>query len=391
MPARRGSIFALVTAHVAGMVDLVALPVWVNVLIERFGYDAQNAGALVTAYLACAVVCSACVAPLFTRIPARLSAAGGFAIAACGFGLATHADTFGAMVAAHALAGVGVGTGLSVAHGMVGKASNPHRLFAFCHLALGIFGVVYFAAVPPLIVAHGGVTLFTVFVALSLVAAAALALAWPTFDAAAAPLDPARASGPAKTPPLARGCWTAIAGIVCMALNQAMVFSFVQRIGLARGFGDAHVNAVLVAGGLINMLPPVLAALLQHRLDARNVALFGPIAQIVLALTLSNTTAFAPYAVASALWVFAMIFTHTFLFGLLAKLDTSGRAVAYTPAMLMAGSAIGPLLGGALIVRFGFVALGAAATVIGLASLVFFGRLRTLDRAEPSLGLPPVH
>ncbi|WP_321969038.1 MFS transporter [Paraburkholderia tropica] len=388
MPARRGSNGALVVAHVAGMIDLVALPVWVNTLIEHFQFDAQRAGALATAYLAFAVICSACIAPLFTRLPGRTTATAGFALAACGFGVAAHATTFAGMLGAHAVAGIGVGCGLSVAHGAIGRAANPHRLFALSHLALAIFGVAYFAAVPPLVAAHGGAMLFTVFVGLSTVAAIALALAWPAREqgADAAPRAAQHRAGQGTR--LERGCWSAIIGIVFMAINQAMVFSFVQRIGLARGFGDAHVNAVLVSVGLVNLLPPVLAALLQRRLDARNVALAGPVAQAILAWIISNTTSFAPYALATSLWVFAMIFTHTFLFGLLAKLDTTGRAVAYTPAMLMAGSAVGPLLGGVLIVHSGFGAIGVAAALIGLVSFLFFSRLRAVDVARTPFDLP---
>ncbi|MEM5313040.1 MFS transporter [Paraburkholderia sp. JHI869] len=385
MPARRGSNGALVVAHVAGMIDLVALPVWVNTLIQHFQFDAQRAGALATAYLTCAVICSACIAPLFTRLPGRLTAAAGFALAACGFGVAAHATTFAGMLGAHAVAGAGVGCGLSVAHGAIGRTANPHRLFALSHLALAIFGVVYFAAVPALVAVHGGATLFIVFVGLSAVAAVALALAWPTREQGAEAAQHRAVQGTR----LGRGCWSAIIGIVFMAINQAMVFSFVQRIGLARGFGEAHVNAVLVAVGLVNLLPPVLAALLQRKLDARNVALAGPVAQAVLAWVISSTSSFAPYALATSLWVFAMIFTHTFLFGLLAKLDTTGRALAYTPAMLMAGSAVGPLLGGVLIVRSGFGAIGVAAVLIGLVSFLFFSRLRALDVVQTRFDLPP--
>lgn len=389
MPARCGSNGALVVAHVAGMIDLVALPVWVNTLIEHFHFDAQSAGALATAYLACAVLCSVCVAPIITRLPGRLTAAAGFALAACGFGAATQIDGFTAMLGAHALAGIGIGCGLSVAHGEIGQTANPHRLFALSHLALALFGIGYFAVVPALVVARGGAALFTVFVGLSGIAAIALALGWPAqarrAEAAARPAS----SGALRGARLERGCWSAIIGIVFMAINQAMVFSFVQRIGLARGFGDAHVNAVLVAVGLVNLLPPVLAALLQRKLDARNVALAGPLAQAILAWVISNTTSFTPYGLAVSLWVFAMIFTHTFLFGFLAKLDTSGRAVAYTPAMLMAGSAVGPLLGGALIVRFGFGAIGVAAVIIGAFSLLFFSRLRALAVTRPAFDLPP--
>ncbi|MCP1118680.1 MFS transporter [Robbsia andropogonis] len=390
MLARRGSNLALVVAHVAGMIDLVALPVWIETLIRHFHYDAQRAGGLATTYLACAVLSCVFLTPTLTRLPGRFSAAGGFALAASGFYLGAHADSFALMVIAHAIAGIGVGCGLSVTHGAIGRTSNPHRLFAMSHLALAVFGVLYFATLPPLIGAHGGTVLFAVFTGLTLAAALALAVAFPTVQAVDGRGTP-RPLGTPRPQRLARGCRSAIAGIVCMAINQAMLFSFVQYIGMVRGFGASRVDAVLVAVGLVNLLPPIFATLLQGRLEARGVAFAGAVAQAVLALTISNTSHFLPYAVATSLWVFAMIFTHTFLFGFLAKLDRSGRAVAYTPAMLMAGSAVGPVLGGALIVRAGFGAIGIAAMLISVVSIVFFQRLRAVEPAQAQLDAPAAH
>ncbi len=45
---RRSGRAALMVAHCAGMVDLVALPVWVGALIAYYRLDAQQAGALAT-------------------------------------------------------------------------------------------------------------------------------------------------------------------------------------------------------------------------------------------------------------------------------------------------------------------------------------------------------
>ncbi|MBB3004681.1 hypothetical protein FHX57_007065 [Paraburkholderia tropica] len=192
------------------MIDLVALPVWVNTLIERFHFDAQRTGAIATAYLACAVVCSVSIAPLIARLPGP-RAASPWPPAASRWRLTPGAS---GMLAAHATAGIGVGSVLSVARGAIGRTATPHH---------------------------------------------------------------------------------------------------------------------------------------------------------------------------------AMIFTHTFLFGQLARLDKTGRAVAHTPAMLMAGSAVGPLLGGMLIVRFGFGALGFAAVLIGLFSFLFFSRLRSVARTQTHFELPPAH
>ena len=55
-------------------------------------------------------------------------------------------------------------------------------------------------------------------------------------------------------------------------------------------------------------------------------------------------------------------------------MDTSGRTAAATPAMLMIGSALGPIVGGALIEGFSIEALGLMAVVVAALSVASFAR-----------------
>jgi len=103
--------------------------------------------------------------------------------------------------------------------------------------------------------------------------------------------------------------------------------------------------------------------------------LAGPVLQALLAATIMNATVFAAYAAAASVFAAVMIFTHTFAFGLLARLEPSGRALAATPAMLMLGSAIGPVLGGTLVKAFGYGSLGLAAAVVAAVAVFCFSRL----------------
>ena len=86
-----------------------------------------------------------------------------------------------------------------------------------------------------------------------------------------------------------------------------------------------------------------------------------------------------------------MIFTHTFAFGLLAKLDPTARTLAGTPAMLMIGAAGGPILGGVLVQGVGYRGLGAAAVLIASVAVFLFSRVharhvQTLDLANEGSG-----
>ncbi len=367
--SKRGRL-ALMVAHCAGMVDLVALPVWVGTLMAHYRFDPQQAGGLATLFLAGAVLASAVLAPRFGRLPRRLVAAAGFGLAALAFFAASAQAGFGAMAGLHALAGLAAGSALSVTHGTIARSANPHRLFALVGAALGVFAILFFATVPPLLATLGGPMLFRAFAVVMGVAAVVALLAFPQVDAPAAP---SAAAAPAV--PFPRAVWFGIAGIGCMGLVQAMTFAFLERVAAARGFEATAVAAVLVALSVVNLLPAPLAALLERRLEARSVLLAGPVLQALGVAVIMLSTAFAPYAAAASVFAAVMIFAHTFAFGLLARLEPSGRALAATPAMLMTGAAIGPILGGTLVKAFGYGSLAAAAALIAAVSVLCFWQL----------------
>jgi len=369
------AIAALVIAHCAGMLDLVALPVWVGALVERYGFAPRAAGMLATLFLTAAVLASLVIAPNFVRLRHRPLAAGGFAFAALAFAMAATRRDFATLAALHLLAGWMVGTGLSLVHGAIGRNHAPHRVFAIAGIGLGLFAILILTGLPQLLLHLGDAALFTTFAVAMAVAALACALGFPTITAPSES-TPREAFSPAV--------WCVIGGIAAMTLNQAMVFSFFEVIGKARGFAHEAVLGVLVALGLINfLLAAPLAMALEKRLNVQRVVLIGPLLQGALALVIASSGLFPLWAPAAAVFVAVQIFTHTFAFGLLARLDPSGRAACATPAMLMAGSALGPLVGGVLGQRLGFAALGVAALITALVAMALFQRSSSLPSPPP--------
>lgn len=361
---------ALMVAHCAGMVDLVALPVWVGTLITEYGFDPQQAGGLATLFLVGAVVASVFFASQFNRINGRLAATAGFGVAAVAFFIASTQTAFAPLAIAHALAGFSAGTALSFTHGTIGRSANPHRLFAIVGTALGVFAIVFLGATPNMIAAVGGAALFRIFAAVMVIAAVVAAFLFPQ------PASSEIAGATEVSQKIGRSVWAGILGVSTMALIQAMVFSFVQQIGTDRGFSMQAVTGVLIALGFVNLFPAPLAAILQNRIEAEKVVLAGPVVQAVIALLVVLSATFVPFAAGAVLFTAVMIFTHTFAFGLLSRLEGTGRALAATPAMLMVGSAIGPILGGTLVKFSGYPAIGVAACIFALVAVGLFSQAR---------------
>lgn len=375
----RRTVAALVIGHVAGMIDLAALPIWVNTLISGFGYSPAEAGALPTGFLVGVVAASFLLSRWFGSARGRLFAPLGYLVAGVSLLAVPLVPEWGARLALHLLGGAGVGIGLSTVHGVMGGTANPHRIFAYAGMAFGLFSIVFLGGVPQFVSAVGPMAFFTAAGATMLVAALATALFLPSTEQ-----SDAKAVG---SIPFTSSVRYAIAGVTGMALIQGMVFSFLVQAGVAKGFAEGHIQGVLIALGFVNLAPPVLAALLETRLPALGVARIGPLLQGGLALAIMLATGFAGYAAPAIFFAAVMIFTHTFVFGFLAREDRSGRAVAATPAMLMAGSAVAPFLGGVLVQFFGFAAVGVAAMALGLICCGLFvmaGNTRVAPVSVPS-------
>lgn len=367
--------FALCVAHCAGLIDLVAMPLWVGALVAHYRFDPQQAGLLVTLFLAGCVVVSVVLAPRFHQLRSpRAFAAAGFGVAACAFGLLGSTTNWPTMAALHVVAGLAVGTALTMTHGMQARSWNPHRLFAVCATALGVWALLFLATIPHVIEAFGGPVLFRVVAGVMTLGALCSAALFPTF--ASAPAATAAVPAPAATSePIPKAVWGGVAGLALMGLVQAMGFSFLERAGHDFGFGQAAIAGVLVTLGLVNLFPAALAGVLQQRLNPRRVLFVGPAAQALMAVLIFVAGTFPFYAAGAAFFVSTILFTHVFAFGVLARMDPSGRILAATPAMMMSGSALGPLIAGTLVKHAGYTGVGICAVAVAAVAIFCFSRL----------------
>ncbi|AJQ94180.1 arabinose efflux permease [Gynuella sunshinyii YC6258] len=289
-------------------------------------------------------------------------------------GLPVSDERLAAFLILHSVAGLGVGAALSVTHGCIGRTKNPHHLFGIVNVSMGALAIAMFAVMPGMVRQLGGQVIFTAFAITVGISAIYALFFFPTIDhLSVTEKHKTRLSG--SMPPVA---WMIIGVVICLTLSQSMVFSFVERIGVNRGFESSNIQAMFVIMGFINLLPGILAALMQKRLSPISVSFSGPVLQALAALTLTSSSSFLLFAIPVSVYVTLAIFTHTFLFGLLSKIDPSGRAVAATPAMMMIGSASGPVLGGLIVSVVGYHGLGWGVAVIACVASTLTFQARTL-------------
>lgn len=369
-------IFALTVSHCAGMLDAIALPIWIGVLMTVYAFGPQQSGLLVTLFLLAVTISSVFFSTKFKKFKPKKFVFLGFMIASITFFTCTFTSSFEFLAILHIVGGLATGMSLSLAHGTMGRSNNPHRMFGIAGIAMGVFGLAFMVGALPLIQTWGGEKLFIFLSVIMLIASIITFFLFPQTQSNAVGSE--YNNNPIQKTKLSATIWFVIAGVVCLTIIQSMTFSFYERIGIAEGFGQKAVGIALISYGLLALLPAPLATLLQYRLKATTVICIAPILQAISVMFISQSHSYIMYVICGCLMIMVLIFTHTFIFGLLAKLDPSGRATAATPAMLMLGSAIGPLLGGTIIKFQGFEALGYAAIVIGIVQFLLFSRARSL-------------
>lgn len=367
---KRG-ITAIMLAHCAGMVDLVALPVWVGTLVALYGFDPQAAGGLPTLFLIGASIASIVIAPRLNQLNTRLVVVIGFGVGTLLLLASAFTHTYSVLMVLHLISGLAVGSALSVTHGTIGHCTNPHRLFGLAGLAIGILGIVFLGGAPGIISQFGGAALFLLLSGLMALATLISLFFFPSSENVMVESIADKAQSPLKLE-----VWFCICGIALLCTAQAMTLSFYERLGMVRGFGPGLVTLALVGYGIVAIFPSPIAALLENRLKATTVICIGPLFQALFAMIATHSDHYIWYALSGGGMAFTILFTHTFAFGLLARIDSSGRAVAGTPAMMMVGAAIGPFLGGVLVTHSGFESIGFAACLLALTQVLLFNAMR---------------
>lgn len=344
-------LVAVAGATAAGWLGTSALPLVLGSLVDGLGLDEARAGALSTAELGAVTVASLALAARMGRVSRRRLALLGACLATLGNALSALAPAAGPLFAARALAGLGEGALLAAASAAAAGMRQPERVFAAATALGGTAGAVVLAGLPYAIGPWGHAGAFAALAVLSL---ASLPAAAGLPEGAPSP-----ASGRASRAPHRAAGLAALAGIVLVNAVAIAVWSLSERIGLRVGLGRGEVGLVLAASTLVGLASAGLAAWLGLRRGRTGPLLLGGIVGVGAMLAIVNTSAPGLYAAAEVASGAGFFFAVPYFMGVVAALDPRGRWTAAASGGGSAGTALGPLLGGALVSGASYGALNA--------------------------------
>lgn len=369
----RGLLVSATAALTLALLPITVLPLLIGTWVDHLGASATRAGVIGAAELAGMALASFALAPrMHVLSRRRVAVAAGLGV------LLTHAVSAAVadldlLLAVRVLAGLCAGSVLASASAAIAGAREPERMFAWSGVLGGILAAVVLVATP---MAIERAQTPGAFVALALVAAASLPflLLLParapdrTFESAAEP--PRAGSGTASA--------LLVAGAL-MAVAQAAIWAFSERIGGAVQLSPRAIGWVLGGATLMGIGGSVLAGLLGLTRGRGGPLVFGYAGcavSIALVASASGGVAFSAGQLALAL---TFNFTSPYLMGLAAALDPQGRISAALSGALLVGAGIGPGLAGVVVEWGAFIALGGVCVLVtGISGVLLFPVLRSL-------------
>ncbi|WP_019529829.1 MFS transporter [Dasania marina] len=341
---------AFAAAYGIGLIALFSLPFLIGAAMTSLSISAVQAAFLGTAEFLGVMAASMCIAPFMDRVNRKKVAYSGVFIALCANIACVLLPHYDVIVMLRPIAGIGVGLVMACGNATVSHSSNPERFAAHMtvlSVALMIVVMLIFSRISD---AWG---LPGIYAAISvIILIMSLLLTHMPSHAVQEPLqDDGKASGDSNI----KGIMSftsllMLATFLVFSLRDTMAWAFLERIGSEVGYSVEEVGNVLSAQAFVGIFGPIIASIVGSRFGIKlplaiGILVSGTVTYIV---SQSSHSQFI-YTAAVMFMPGSYFFTLAYLTALAAELDVKGRVVAASGSALMAGIAIGPILGGTLI------------------------------------------
>ena len=263
------------------------------------------------------------------------------------------------------LAGLGCGMSAAAVIAAIAQMHRPDRQFGLYFVFSYLLNAIYFP-VSQAVMTTFGFAIMCYFVA-AILLTPFVALRW----IAPGPISKADVHGSLPAFPLSVASISLTVSFFFWVADGA-VWSFSEQLGLRSGVSPLQIGLIIALGQLASMGGAGIAALIDIRFG-RLIPTLVSIGLSMLGVLLLLVKGTAAYCAGILLISFAWTLFLTYFNGVMSAQDPAGRVAGMSVFSQTAGMALGPSLGGVLVVAYGYGSvsiLGVVAYVISTAVLV---------------------
>ena len=340
------------------------LPYEVATLSDSYGFGTTGAGWTATAELLVLAFTAAWLGPTIARRDKRALTVAGVLVSSTGAVASILAQEGILVVSSRLTVGLGCGMIAAATSALPTLHRRPKRVFGYMQVTLGIqFGFANYAMglAAPL----GRERLFVVELAF-LALLGTLAMLLPRGVMKVSP----RAAGAIVDSGMSKPVLACIASLVLLWASIEASWSFAEQAATARGLSEQSLILWFTISGLTGPGGGAIAAALGERYGYVAPLAVGFLIQMLSAIAMYCVGGYDTYVLGIMLFNAPVAFTTTYLMGLLAALDETGRGASMGAAAANFGGAVGPVLGVVALTIPNLASVGVAAVVLLLIGLI---------------------
>ncbi len=357
-------------AYGIGLLSLLSLPFLIGTAMASFSLNEAQAGLLGTVEFASVMVVSLIVAPLMGKMDRRRLAYIGLFVALCTNVLSIFVNSYSLLIVLRIITGLGAGTVMACGNATVSNARDPER-FAGHMSVLAVFLMIFIMFVFSRVSEAWG--LAGIYSAMS-ITIVFMGLFLRNMPRNAVHKDESTDSSESHQYKALKMTGLLMLGaFFAFSLRDTMAWAFVERIGSEAGFSGEQIGNLLSIQAMSGLIGPIIATIIGSRFGLKWPIVAGIfVSGLATYLVSASTDSKLLYIVGVMLMPGSYFYTLAYLTSLAAELDEQGRIVAASGSALMAGIAVGPAVGGELIVSGGgYSMVGIAIIACAVLTLIF--------------------
>lgn len=344
------SVAAAIGCFAIAVLVFMIMPIYVGALADSYGFNSQQLGWLTSTELSGQVVAILLALYWIRRLSWRVIVAwSALVLMVCNL-LSIYADgAYVLLLLIRGLAGFAVGCILAIGCSLLGDTAQADRNFGLLIGAEVFLQVIMFALLPRYIAVYGVDAIYSVLAASAVIALLLSALI--PDQGGKHDLEHGGGKGKLRLPAL---------GLFATALFFAgimLVWSFIERLGIARGFGSAEIGEALSISGAVSLLGALLAAVLADRLGRVLPMLAGVVGILLSYWVLATQHSYLGFVFAVSLMAVFWNFWVPYQMGAVAAVDLGGHYTVLIPFAQSLGVAVGPAAAGRILTGDDFMPL----------------------------------
>lgn len=344
----RDSLQAITVAVILGTVGaatILVMPGFLGVIVDVLGLTEKQLGFVAFVDVLTMGIAMGVTAYWICKFSWRLLALVGLAVMALGNLASLLATDYSTILWARGLAGIGEGIAVAVAFAALGVTRNPDRSFGLYLVFALLFSSIVLYAFPFLVMLGGNDLVFGLLISLSFISI--LFLPWLTPQAKVF----ASNDGETQNTPVS----LLIVGIGFLMVTlffvaQGAVWSYLDRIGFAKGIDPISVGSALALSALAGIAGAGVSMLLGNKRGRLLPISVGIVVQLISLILLLGTNNTISFTIAVMLFNFSWNLCQPYFSGIMCEIDPQGRVVVLMGSIQTIGVCIGPFIA-ALIIK----------------------------------------